>query len=108
MARYNPPKLEPANLSLSDVRNAIPKLKKRIEELESFNIDSLTDRYDPRIEALENKIDDTLVSIFGKDTANPKHVERIEAELKTVQEKYTMSVSSAVTQKKPCTFFSNL
>lgn len=30
---------------------------------------------------------------WEKDTANPKHVERIETELKTVQEKYTMSVS---------------
>jgi uncharacterized protein (TIGR02391 family) len=63
-----PPQPEPANLNLSEMREAIPKLEKRIIELESFNIDSLTERYDPRIEALENKIDDTLVTIFGKNS----------------------------------------
>lgn len=63
-----PPQREPANLSLTEIRNAIPKLKKRIQELEQFNIDSLTERYDPRIKALNNKIDDTLVTIFGKNT----------------------------------------
>ena len=69
MARKTiPPQPEPANLSLTEMREAIPKLKKRIQELNNFDVDSLTDRYDPRIEALENKIDDTLVTIFGKNT----------------------------------------
>jgi predicted nucleotide-binding protein len=68
MARINPPNLVPANLSHNDMQNAIPKLKKRIKELEEFDINSLKERYDPRIEALQNKIDDTLVNIFGKET----------------------------------------
>lgn len=66
--RRNPPQLEPANLTLTEIRNAIPKLKRRIKELEEFDIDSLTERYDPHIEALANKIDDTLVNIFGENT----------------------------------------
>ena len=69
MARKSvPPQPEPANLSLAEMREAIPKLKKRIQELDNFDVGSLTDRYDPRIKALEDKIDDTLVSIFGKNT----------------------------------------
>lgn len=69
MARKTiPPQPELANLSLTEMREAIPKLKKRIQDLDNFDIGSLTDRYDPRIEALEDKIDDTLVTIFGKNT----------------------------------------
>lgn len=69
MARKTiPPQPEPANLNLTEVREAIPKLKKRIQDLDNFDVSSLTDRYDPRIEALEDKIDDTLVTIFGENT----------------------------------------
>lgn len=58
----------PANLSRENMRNAIPKIERRIAELNQFNIDEITDRYDPRIDALKRKIDDSLVEIFGHDT----------------------------------------
>jgi hypothetical protein len=38
----------PANLSREEMRAAIPKLQRRIEELKQFNIDPITDRYDPK------------------------------------------------------------
>lgn len=58
----------PADLSRENMRSAIPKIERRIEELKQFNVDEITDRYDPRIDALEKKIDDTLVEIFGHNT----------------------------------------
>ena len=58
----------PAKLSREDMRTAIPKLERRIAELKEFNVDEISDRYDPRIDALKRKIDDTLVEIFGHDT----------------------------------------
>jgi len=57
-----------ANLNREDMRNAIPKLQRRIEELKQFNVDEITYRHDPRIDAIEKKIDETLVEIFGHNT----------------------------------------
>jgi len=58
----------PANLSREQMRNAIPKIEKRIEELKQFNIEQIISSSDPRIEALEKKIDETLIEIFGHNT----------------------------------------
>jgi len=50
------------------MRNAIPKIERRIAELEQFNIDEIVDRYDPRIGAIERRLDDTLVEVLGPQT----------------------------------------
>ena len=55
-------------LNSQEITEAIPKLEKRINELKSFDFSSLKERYDPRISALEKKIDDTLVSIYGHNS----------------------------------------
>ncbi len=47
---------------------AIPKLDRRIADLESFNVDSVADRSDARIDALERSLDALLVSVFGAGT----------------------------------------
>ena len=49
---------------------ALPKLKRRLEELQAFDPNSVKERSDPRIDVLRKKIDDTLVEIFGNDTAD--------------------------------------
>jgi uncharacterized protein (TIGR02391 family) len=59
---------EPANLTLDQMKSAIPKLKRRIEELEKIDINTIQDGRDSRLEALEDKIDYTLIDIFGIDT----------------------------------------
>ena len=63
MAR-TPKKAEPqsANLSLQQMELAIPKLDRR------FDVDSINDRSDPRIDALAKQLDGLLVSIFGAGT----------------------------------------
>jgi len=50
------------------MRTAIPKLKRRIEDLNSFDPDAMNEEFDPRAAAIQRKIDDTLVEILGPDT----------------------------------------
>jgi uncharacterized protein (TIGR02391 family) len=47
---------------------AIPKIERRISDLESFDIGSINHRSDPRIDALERELDTFLVSVFGAGT----------------------------------------
>jgi uncharacterized protein (TIGR02391 family) len=70
MATRNATPLQPsaANLSAEQMRAAIPKLERRIRELEEFDPKSLTHRDDPRLEALENKLSDTVIGVFGHET----------------------------------------
>lgn len=69
MATRKPPlQPQPARLTADDMRAAIPKLKRRIEELSSFNPLSVTDDSDPLPDSLVRKIDDTLISILGADS----------------------------------------
>ncbi len=69
MAR-TPKNAEPqsANLSLQQMELAIPKLDRRIADLDAFDVNSVTDRRDPRINALSKQLDGLLVSIFGAGT----------------------------------------
>lgn len=68
-ARKNPtPQPTAANLSPEQMRSAIPKLERRIRDLEEFDPSSLTQRGDPRLDSLENKLKDTLSGVFGHGT----------------------------------------
>ena len=52
-----------------DVRDThIAKLTSRIEDLASFDLGSIKDRFDPRIKALGDTINGTLADIFGHNT----------------------------------------
>ena len=66
--RTRPPELRTAELKPDDLRNALPRLRSRIEELRAFDVDTIQSRSDPRIGALEQKIDSTLADVFGEDT----------------------------------------
>ena len=57
-----------ANLTLQQMRLALPKLDRRIGELKAIDPSSTQRRGEPRFESLEHKIDDSLVEIFGADT----------------------------------------
>jgi uncharacterized protein (TIGR02391 family) len=58
----------PANLTPDQMRAAIPKLRRRIQDLEAFDPSSIQKRFDPQVEALDTKLEDTVASIFGTDT----------------------------------------
>jgi uncharacterized protein (TIGR02391 family) len=63
-----PPQPQPANLTPDQMRAAIPKLERRIKDLEDLDPNSLRQRNDPRLTALETKLADTLSEVFGYGT----------------------------------------
>ena len=66
--RTKPEQPQPANLVPNQMKAAIPILKRRISELKAIDMNSIQDRGEARFNALEQKIDTTLVDIFGKGT----------------------------------------
>lgn len=50
------------------MRAAIPKLQRRIADLRGLNVAEIRDRGWPAADAVEAKIEDTLVEIFGSDS----------------------------------------
>ncbi|MFM0098729.1 TIGR02391 family protein [Paraburkholderia nemoris] len=57
-------------LTPAQMRAALPRLKRRMEELEGFLPVLITDANDPQISALEAKLQDTLSEIFGMSGNN--------------------------------------
>lgn len=73
MARKsNQPEPRQAYLTPEQMRAAIPRLRMRIEELREIDVNTIQDRSEPRFRSLEQKIDETLVDIFGHDTVEYK------------------------------------
>jgi uncharacterized protein (TIGR02391 family) len=69
MARRTPPPTPtPAQLTPLVMQAALPKLNRRIEDLRALDPDAVQQRSDPRFRAVADKIEDTLVEIFGIDT----------------------------------------
>ncbi|MEE8295205.1 MAG: TIGR02391 family protein [Sphingomonadales bacterium] len=62
------PDLRQAQLSKEQMQLAITKIDRRIAEMNSIEIDSITTRSDPRIGTLKAKLDKLLMSIFGADS----------------------------------------
>jgi len=58
---------KPANLGPAEMKAALPKLQRRVDELKSIDVSQVEKRGDPTLEALEHKIDATLIEIFGND-----------------------------------------
>jgi len=57
-----------APLTLKQMQTAVSKLKERIAELKAIDVQSIEERGEERFEKLEETIDATLASIFGKGT----------------------------------------
>jgi predicted nucleotide-binding protein len=69
MARARKPDLpQTAQLSIESIRAAIPKLERRIKDLETFDLNTIRERWDPVMEALAKKVDGTLQEILGHGT----------------------------------------
>jgi hypothetical protein len=68
MAKEQPPQKRPANLSLDQMKATLPKLERRIADLEAFDITSVRQRGDSGIDALHKKVNNTLQEILGADT----------------------------------------
>jgi predicted nucleotide-binding protein len=69
MRRVPPPQPERPELTTQQKINGVYKLKKRIEELQAFDPQTVTERHsDPRVLVLETAIDEALSDLFGHGT----------------------------------------
>jgi hypothetical protein len=55
-------------LSADDLQEQIGELRYRIDDLKTFDIDSIEQRFDPRVRALGDTVNNTLADIFGRNT----------------------------------------
>lgn len=96
-----------ANLSTQQMKMAIPKLQRRIDELRSIDVSTILRRGEPCFVALEQKIDDALVETFGNDTLEYRRFRirrldmapvsfRHETPLPEVREGYQRGIEQAV------------
>lgn len=65
----------PANLSASQIKAAIPKLERRLRELEAVNIDYWDDDFKNELDALQMKVEETLSGVFDPNTLEYKRYE---------------------------------
>lgn len=80
--RKQPEPIE-ANLSYQQMETAIPKIDRRIADLDSFEVNSVNERSDPRIKALSSQLDTLLTSIFGSSTIEYERYHRKVTQLDT-------------------------
>lgn len=66
--RSEPPKPRSANLTPEQMRRALPKLKRRLEELQALDANTVRGHSDQGFKAVELRLDATLTEIFGNDT----------------------------------------
>jgi len=55
-------------LGVEELRDAILKLNRRINDLQTFDLEQINERFDAKVEALETKLNDTLADIFGRNS----------------------------------------
>ena len=72
MAKRTRQEAQPAHLTADQMKAAILRLQRRIDDLQAFDIDTITERGDGRVNSLSASIDETLADIFGTDTADYK------------------------------------
>lgn len=68
LARSRTPEPRQAQLTLEQMRAALPKLDRRIADLEAFDVSVIQGRGNPHEAALVRKVDGTLQEILGHDT----------------------------------------
>lgn len=67
--RKSPPASpRPANLTSIQMSQALPRLERRLKELEAFTAKDSRDEVRAAARALQQKYEDTLIDIFGSDT----------------------------------------
>ena len=65
---YKSQPLQSANLSVSQMKIAVSKLNRRVEQLKSFDVTTIRSRFDSSLNPLTLKINSTLEEIFGINT----------------------------------------
>lgn len=81
-----------AALSHKQMEEAIPKIVRRLSDLDVFDVNSINDRFDPKIGALENELETCLVSIFGANTIEYKRYHSDLTQLDTAPMSYVNDI----------------
>ena len=104
--RSQPPPAAPV-LSAEKMSASISRLERRIEELRALEPGALNDRGDPRFQAVEDKIEDLLIELFGSDSAEHRRFSVVpldtapwnfayEVPLHKIQEGYVRGIGAAI------------
>lgn len=103
---------QPAVLTRDKIKMGIKKLDRRLKELEEFDISSIQERFDAKVQALRAKINDTIADIFGHNTIEYKNYDIWSLDtlphimgggkypLRTVHESYKKGISEAIVKLK--------
>lgn len=68
----NPPAPQRAVLTVDQMQRAIPRIQKRIDDLQAFDLSCIQSRGAPEVRALETSIETTLSNIFGPGSVEHK------------------------------------
>lgn len=68
MKKIQQPIKRPANLSYDEMKIAVPKIERRIQDLKSFDINSVSKQFSPEVKALETKLEQFLSDLYSPDT----------------------------------------
>ena len=67
-----PPEPRPANLSAQQIQEGIPKLGRRLRELEAVKIEGWNETIQNDLDALQMKAEESLTQVFGSHTTEYK------------------------------------
>jgi uncharacterized protein (TIGR02391 family) len=67
-----PPDPQPARLSIGEMQAALPKLRRRLAEVEAFDPTTPRSEFDAESAAIIDKVNETLVAVFGHMTLDYK------------------------------------
>jgi uncharacterized protein (TIGR02391 family) len=97
MARQTPPQRpRSASLSPQQLKQAIPKLERRITELKAIDVAAVRRRGEPQFEAIETKIDATLMEIFGSDTIDYERYKIRDLDTASINMMHETSISAVI------------
>jgi hypothetical protein len=68
MTEIEKQKLNTKTLRADDLQKQIGELRYRIDDLKTFDVDSIEQRFDLRVRALGDTVNNTLADIFGRNT----------------------------------------
>lgn len=66
--KKNIPIKQSANLSYEQMKNALPKIDRRIQELKTFDVQSVSKQFSPEVKALEIKLEQFVSDLYGSAT----------------------------------------
>jgi hypothetical protein len=70
MTEIEKEKINTKTLQAVDLQTQIGELRYRIDDLKTFDVDSIEQRFDPRVRALGDTVNSTLADIFGRNTSS--------------------------------------